>query len=95
VTFFLLLHLLAAVLAPVLVRWWDRQAFLALALVPAAAFGWLLTRLVAVTDGGGVSETTPWIPALDLEVALPDLRPARDRGGRAGARLLRPLLRAR
>jgi multicomponent Na+:H+ antiporter subunit A len=70
VTFFLLLHLLAAVLAPVLVRWWDRQAFLALALVPAAAFGWLLTRLVAVTDGGGVSETTPWIPALDLEIAL-------------------------
>ena len=29
----LLLHLLAAVLAPVLVRWWGRNAFLALALV--------------------------------------------------------------
>jgi multicomponent Na+:H+ antiporter subunit A len=66
----LLLHLLAAVLAPLLVRWWGRQAFLVLALVPAVGFCWLLTRLAGVTGGSEVLETTPWIPALDLEVAL-------------------------
>jgi multicomponent Na+:H+ antiporter subunit A len=66
----LLLHLLAAVLAPVLVRWWGRQAFLALALVPAAGFAWLLAQLGTVTGGGEVRETIPWVPALDLAVSL-------------------------
>ena len=66
----LLLHLVAAVLAPVLVRWRGRTAFLLLALVPAAGFGWALTRLATVTDGGEVTETIPWVPALDLDVAL-------------------------
>ncbi|MGY1594544.1 Na+/H+ antiporter subunit A [Geodermatophilus sp. SYSU D00708] len=66
----LLLHLLAALLAPVLVRWWGRQAFLVLALVPAAAFGWTLLQLRAVLAGDEVRETVPWIPALDLDVAL-------------------------
>ncbi|MGY1802859.1 Na+/H+ antiporter subunit A [Blastococcus sp. SYSU D00922] len=66
----LLAHLVAAVLAPVLVRWWGRQAFLALALVPAAACAWFLAQLATVTGGGEVGETTPWIPALDLDIAL-------------------------
>ncbi len=66
----LLLHLLAGVLAPVLVRWWGRQAFLALALVPAAAFGWVLSRLGPVLAGEEPRETVPWIPALQLDVAL-------------------------
>ncbi|SOE00547.1 Na+/H+ antiporter subunit A [Blastococcus haudaquaticus] len=66
----LLLHVVAAVLAPVLVRWWGRNAFVLLAAVPAAGFGWALTRLAAVTDGGEVTETIPWVPALDLDVAL-------------------------
>ncbi|MFD2091597.1 Na+/H+ antiporter subunit A [Blastococcus deserti] len=66
----LLLHLITAVAAPLLVRWWGRQAFVLLALVPAAGFGWLLTRLRAVTGGGEVRESVPWIPALDLEIAL-------------------------
>lgn len=39
-TTLLALHLLAALVAPLLVRSWGRQAFLVLALVPAAAFGW-------------------------------------------------------
>ena len=69
-TALLLLHLLGAVVAPVLVRWWGRQAFLVLALVPAAAFGWVLGRLATVTGGGEVRETVPWIPVLDLDVAL-------------------------
>nr|WP_204261196.1 Na+/H+ antiporter subunit A [Blastococcus saxobsidens] len=66
----MLLHLVAAVLAPVLVRWWGRNAFLALALVPASALVWILTRLTGVTGGGEVTETVPWVPALELSVAL-------------------------
>jgi multicomponent Na+:H+ antiporter subunit A len=53
-----------------LVRHLGRQAFLVLALVPAASFGWILTRLGAVTDGGDVRETLPWVPALDLSISL-------------------------
>jgi multicomponent Na+:H+ antiporter subunit A len=70
VIFFVVLHLLAAVVAPAFVRWWGRQAFLVLALVPAAAFGWLLTRLTTVTGGGEVFESVPWVPTLDLDIAL-------------------------
>jgi multicomponent Na+:H+ antiporter subunit A len=66
----LVLHLVAALAAPGLVRWWGRQAFLALALVPAAAFGWIASQWAVVTAGGEVRETTAWIPALDLEIAL-------------------------
>ncbi|TFV65101.1 UNVERIFIED_ORG: Na+/H+ antiporter subunit A [Bacillus sp. AZ43] len=66
----LLVHLVAAVLAPVLVRWWGRNAFLALALVPLAGFVWVLTRLTTVTGGGEVAESSPWVPALDLDIAL-------------------------
>ncbi len=69
-TALLLLHLIGALAAPVLVRWWGRQAFLALALVPASAFAWLLVQLGVVLDGGTVAETVPWIPALELDVAL-------------------------
>ncbi|MGY2081946.1 Na+/H+ antiporter subunit A [Modestobacter sp. SYSU DS0657] len=66
----LILHLAAAVVAPLLVRWWGRQAFLALALVPGVSFGWVLTRLGTVVGGGEVRETVSWIPALDLDIAL-------------------------
>ncbi|MCW2676554.1 MAG: mnhA [Modestobacter sp.] len=66
----LVLHLVAALGAPVLVRWWGRQAFLVLALVPTAAFGWVLGQLGTVTGGGEVRQTTSWVPALGLDVAL-------------------------
>ena len=69
-TVLLLVHALAALLAPVLGRIWGRQAFLALALVPAAAFGWTLSRLGDVLAGRQVIETVPWVPALDLAVVL-------------------------
>ena len=63
-TALLLLHLLAAVLAPALVRFWGRQAFLGLALVPAAAFGWVLAQLATITGGDEVRETSAWVPAI-------------------------------
>ncbi|WP_040337513.1 Na+/H+ antiporter subunit A [Candidatus Blastococcus massiliensis] len=66
----LLLHLVAATAAPLLVRWWGRQAFLVLALVPGGGFVWTMAQLGTITDGGEVRETTPWVPALDLEIAL-------------------------
>jgi multicomponent Na+:H+ antiporter subunit A len=70
VTALLLAHALAAVCAPGLVRLWGRQAFLVLALVPAVSFGWVLAQLARVTGGDDVRETLPWVPALDLDVAL-------------------------
>ncbi|MGC5662037.1 Na+/H+ antiporter subunit A [Micromonospora sp. WMMD723] len=66
----LLLHLVAALVAPLLVRWWGPRACYPLALVPAAALGWALTRTPAVHDGGAVVETYHWIGQLDLDVAL-------------------------
>ncbi|MGY1806000.1 Na+/H+ antiporter subunit A [Blastococcus sp. SYSU D00669] len=66
----MLLHLVAALCAPLLVRWWGRQAFLPLALVPATGFAWVLAQLARVLDGDEVVERTTWIPALELDVVL-------------------------
>ncbi|MFC4145391.1 Na+/H+ antiporter subunit A [Micromonospora mangrovi] len=66
----LILHLVAALLAPLLVRWWGPRALYPLALVPAAAFGWAVARTGAVRDGGAVVETYPWIGQLKLDLAL-------------------------
>ncbi|MEU1885694.1 Na+/H+ antiporter subunit A [Micromonospora sp. WMMD987] len=66
----LLLHLVAALSAPLLVRRWGARACYPLALVPAAACCWALARTPAVRDGGAVVETYRWIGQLDLDVAL-------------------------
>lgn len=66
----LILHLVAALTAPLLVRWWGPRAFYPLALAPAAAFGWAVARTHAVQNGGAVVETYPWIRQLDLDLAL-------------------------
>ncbi|MFE9693173.1 Na+/H+ antiporter subunit A [Micromonospora sp. NPDC005806] len=66
----LILHLVAALLAPPLVRWWGPRACYPLALAPAAAFGWAVAHTGAVRDGGAVVETYPWIAQLQLDVAL-------------------------
>ncbi|HEY2224340.1 Na+/H+ antiporter subunit A [Actinomycetospora sp.] len=63
-------HALAALLAPTLVHALGRRAFLVLALVPAAAFVWILTRLPTVLTGGEVAEGFTWIPALGVDVAV-------------------------
>jgi multicomponent Na+:H+ antiporter subunit A len=61
-------HALAALLAPTLVRAVGRRAFVVLALVPAAAFVWTLTRLPTVLAGGEIREGFTWIPALGVDV---------------------------
>ncbi|PWU55388.1 Na+/H+ antiporter subunit A [Micromonospora sp. S4605] len=66
----LILHLLAALVAPLLVRWWGPRACYPLALAPAAAFGWALARTPAVRDGGAVVETYPWVGQLGMALAL-------------------------
>ncbi|SCL50974.1 multisubunit sodium/proton antiporter, MrpA subunit /multisubunit sodium/proton antiporter, MrpB subunit [Micromonospora citrea] len=66
----LILHLVAALVAPLLVRWWGPRACYPLALAPAAAAGWALARTPAVRDGGAVVETYPWIRQLGLDLAL-------------------------
>ncbi len=63
-------HALTALLAPTLVRALGRRAFVVLALVPAAAFVWILTRLPTVLAGGQVDEAFTWIPTLGVEVAV-------------------------
>ncbi|MEG3637503.1 Na+/H+ antiporter subunit A [Micromonospora palythoicola] len=66
----LILHLVAAVVAPLLVRRWGPRACYLLALVPAAAFGWALVRTPDVAHGGAVVENYPWISELGLDLAL-------------------------
>ncbi|KAB1935808.1 Na+/H+ antiporter subunit A [Micromonospora sp. ALFpr18c] len=66
----LILHFVAALAAPLLVRWWGTRACYPLALAPAAAFCWAVARTPAVDDGGAVVETYPWIGQLGLDIAL-------------------------
>jgi multicomponent Na+:H+ antiporter subunit A len=65
-----LAHFVAAVGAPVLLRWVGRRAFLLLALVPAAAFGWALAQTGSVADGVLQTQVVAWVPALRLELAF-------------------------
>ncbi len=61
----LLAHAVAAVVAPLLVRWWGRNAFLALALVPAASLGWVI--------GNWDSEQRldiEWVPGLSMNIDM-------------------------
>ena len=60
----------AALVAPLFVRALGRTAFVGLALVPAAAFVWILTQLPAVLAGRPVVEGFTWIPALGVDVAV-------------------------
>ena len=53
----LILHVAAALVAPLLVRWWGRNACYVLALVPASAFGWALAHWKEVSDGGAIVES--------------------------------------
>lgn len=66
----LILHLVAALLAPSLVRWWGPRACYPLALAPAATFGWAVAHTDPVRHGGALVETYPWIAPLQLDLAL-------------------------
>ncbi|AFR30694.1 Na+/H+ antiporter subunit A [Arthrobacter sp. Rue61a] len=60
----------AATVAPLIFSKLGRNAFYALAAVPAGAFIWLIFQYEAVYSGGGIEEILPWIPSLKLELAF-------------------------
>ncbi|MGO4237101.1 Na+/H+ antiporter subunit A [Pseudarthrobacter sp. YAF2] len=67
----LAVHFSVAVLAPFLFRAWGRNAFYALAAVPAVSFVWLVSQYGSVYSGpGAVAEVFEWIPGLHLEFAF-------------------------
>lgn len=63
-------HLVAALGAPLAMRWLGRRGFLLLALVPASALIWALLRTRDVMDGRGPSEDAAWVPQLDMSLAF-------------------------
>ena len=69
-TLLLLAHFVAAAGAPGLTHLVDRRTFLVLALVPGAAFVWLLAQTPAVTAGHAVVETVHWVPSLDMHFTM-------------------------
>ncbi|MGH8966852.1 MAG: proton-conducting transporter membrane subunit, partial [Actinomycetes bacterium] len=66
----LTLHLVAAVAAPALVRALDRRAFYVLAVVPATAFGWAVSRTGTIVGSSGTTydERYAWIASLGFDV---------------------------
>ncbi|CAM3241945.1 Na(+)/H(+) antiporter subunit A [Arthrobacter ulcerisalmonis] len=67
----LAVHFTVAVLAPLLFRAWGRNAFYALAAVPAGSFVWLLLQHNAIySDAGAIMHVQPWVPGLNLEFAF-------------------------
>jgi multicomponent Na+:H+ antiporter subunit A len=70
VLFLLIANVVAALLAPSLVRLLNLRAFYLLATVPAAALVWALTHTAAMRDGRNVAEVYPWAGQLGLNLAL-------------------------
>lgn len=66
----LIVHLVAAIVAPFAISRWGRKAFAGLAFVPASAAVWALTQTSAVMDGNGPSTSTIWIPSYGLTIDL-------------------------
>lgn len=66
----LAVHLAAALVAPVLVRWLGRRAFWVLALAPASAAVWAIGWSQRVRTGRGPAEVVEWLPALGLHLEL-------------------------
>ncbi|MFV2195093.1 Na+/H+ antiporter subunit A [Nocardiopsis sp. LOL_012] len=69
-TIALIAHFAAAALAPLLVRRWGRNAFLALALVPGATALWALSLVPSVARGGTFTVSTAWAPQFSLRLGL-------------------------
>lgn len=63
-------HFVAASMAPALVRFLGRRAFLALALVPLVTTVWAFSLYDDVRDGGTITSVVEWVPGLDLELAF-------------------------
>jgi len=66
----LLAFLLLSALTPVLTRALSVRVFYLLAVLPAAAFAWTVGQTAAVTAGGSVTESIPWIPQLGVSLSF-------------------------
>ncbi|GAA3383268.1 Na+/H+ antiporter subunit A [Cryptosporangium minutisporangium] len=66
----LVVHLIAASLAPLLVQRLGLRAFYLLATVPAAAVAWALAHTAGMLDGRAVVEVYPWVRQLQIDLAL-------------------------
>lgn len=66
----LVAHLLMALIAPALVRWFGRRAFLVMALAPLSAFIWGLAQTSNVLAGDFPAERFTWIPYLGVELSF-------------------------
>ncbi|MFB9999630.1 MULTISPECIES: Na+/H+ antiporter subunit A [Brachybacterium] len=66
----LLAHMVAALVAPLLVRWIGRSAFYPLAVVPAASAVWLATFDPRSLGEAPVEVSVPWIPAFGIDLAF-------------------------
>ena len=66
----LLAHLVAALVAPLLVRRIGRSAFYPLAVVPAASAVWLATFDPRTLGDAPVETSVPWIPAFGIDLAF-------------------------
>ncbi|WP_028049257.1 Na+/H+ antiporter subunit A [Cellulomonas sp. URHD0024] len=66
----LTVQVIAALVAPVLVRLMGRKAFWVLALAPASAAVWALSWTSAVQRGDGPTESVEWIPSLGIELTF-------------------------
>ena len=69
-TALLIAHFVAAAAAPALTRVMGRRAFLLLALVPAAAFAWLLAQTPSIKAGQSLTAYVPWVPSLEMSFDL-------------------------
>ncbi|HOZ56859.1 MAG TPA: Na+/H+ antiporter subunit A [Nakamurella multipartita] len=66
----LLAYLVLALLAPTLCARLGRGALIVLAVLPAVTTGWALIMLPSVLDGGALTSSTQWVPAIDLAIDL-------------------------
>ena len=69
-TILVLAHLVAAALAPTLVRMMGTRSFYALAVVPAVTAGWAAVQTSRVGADAPVFEQLTWVPALGLELTF-------------------------
>lgn len=60
-------HAVAAVLAPLLVRKWDRLAFYPLTLVPLGSLSWVVLHWPRHADQ---KQSITWVPELSMNIAL-------------------------
>ncbi|WP_363326351.1 proton-conducting transporter membrane subunit, partial [Haloactinopolyspora sp.] len=71
-TWIVVAHALAAVLAPILLTRLPGRGFLIVAMVPAAAFGWVVAMTPRVTGpgGGSIEERFTWVDSLGLALSF-------------------------